>query len=169
MKSNVYSLRSNKSFYYSRTERFKASFVPSSTYNWNQLDPDIYKSSPLEKYKRAFLKFIYPASANVYKIHHPRGLKLLTNVRLGHKFRHNINDTIDPFCLCRTNCLETTDHFLLNCPIYASFRLNLFDNLRNNNILVLPLNKSPIVQISLYGSKNYDQTDNNLIISCIIT
>ena len=63
-----------------------------------------------------------------------------------HKFRHNFNDTIDPFCLCRTNCLETTEHFLFHCPTYASFRLNLFDNLRNNNILELPLNKSSIVK-----------------------
>ena len=29
------------SLYYSRTERFKAYFFPSSTYNWNKLDPDI--------------------------------------------------------------------------------------------------------------------------------
>ena len=134
-------------------KRFKTSFFPSSTYNWNKLDPDIQKSSSLEIYKRALLKFIRPTSANVYKINHPRGLKLLTRLRLGlshlreHNFRYNFNDTIDPFCSCRTNCLETTEHFLLHCPIYASFRLNLFDNLRNNNILVLPLNKSSIVQI----------------------
>ena len=85
-----------------------------------------------------------------------------------HKFRHNFNDTIDPFCLCRTHCLKTTEHFLLHCPIYASFRLYLFDNLRNNNMLVLPLNKSSIVQMFLYGSENYEQTDNDFIISCII-
>ena len=133
-KSIGYSLRSNQSFYYSRTERFKASFFPSSTYNWNQLDPDFQKSFSLEICKRALLKFIRPMSANVYKIHHPRGLKLLTRLPLGlshlceNKFRHNFNDTIDPFCLC----LEKTEHFLLLCPIYASFRLNLFDNLRNN-------------------------------------
>ena len=60
VKSSGYSLRSNQSFYYSRPERFKASFFPSSTYNWNQLDPDIHKSSSLEIYKRALLKFIHP-------------------------------------------------------------------------------------------------------------
>ena len=48
------------------------------------------------------------------------------------------------------------------------FRLNLFENLRNNNILVLPLNKSSIVQSFLYGSQNYDHTDHNFIISCTI-
>ena len=53
-----YSLRSNQSIYYSRNEHFKASFFPSSTYNWNQLDPDIHKSSSLEINNRALLKFI---------------------------------------------------------------------------------------------------------------
>ena len=68
-----------------------------------------------------------------------------------------------------SNCLETTEHFLLHCATYASFHLNLFDNLRNNNILVLPLNKSSIVQFFLYESENYDDhTDNNFIISCTI-
>ena len=174
MKYSGYSLRSNQSFYYSRTERFKTYFFPSCTYNWNQRDPDIQKYSSLEIYKRALLKFIRPTSANIYKIYHPRGLKLLTRLRLGlshlreHKFRHNFNDTIDPFCLCITNCFKTTEHFLLHCPIYATFRLNFFDNLRNNNILVLPLNRSIIVQMFLYRSENYEQTVNNFIISCII-
>ena len=99
-------------------------------------------------------------------IHHPPGLKLLTRLRLGlshlreHKFRHNFNDTIDPFCLCGTNNLETSEHFLLHCPTYACLRRKLFDNLHNNNILLLPLEKSLIVQILLYGSDNYNPSMN---------
>ena len=65
VKSSDYSLRSNQFLCYSRTERFKASFFLSSTYNWNKLDTDIQKSSSLEIYKRAVLKFIRPTSANV--------------------------------------------------------------------------------------------------------
>ena len=89
VKSSGYSLRSNQSSYFSRTERFKASFIPSSTYIWNQLDPVI--NSSLEIYKRALLKFIRPTSSNVYKIHHPRGLKLLTKLRLALVICVNIN------------------------------------------------------------------------------
>ena len=124
--------------------------------------------------KRALLSFIRPKSANVYKIHHPRGLKLLTRLRLGlnhlreHKFRHNFNDTIDPFCLCGTNNLETSEHLLLHCPTYACLRRKLFDNLHNNNILLLPLEKSLIVQILLYGSDNYHPSMNKIIISAVI-
>ena len=66
---------------------------------------------------------------------HPKGLKLLTRLRLGlshlreQKFRHSFNDTIDPFCLCGTNSFETSEHFFLHClpmPIYASNSLTIF-------------------------------------------
>ena len=85
-----------------------------------------------------------------------------------HKFRHNFNDTIDPFCLCGTNSFETSEHFFLHCPTYAHLRLKLFDNLRNNNILLLPLVKSNIIQILLYGSNNYIPSINKLILSVVI-
>ena len=84
-----------------------------------------------------------------------------------HKFRHNFNDTIDTFCLCGTSDLTTSEHFLLRCPIYAYLRLKLFDNLRNNNMLLLPLENHLIVQFVLFGSENYDSSDNNIIISSV--
>ena len=110
----------------------------------------------------------------MYKIYHPPGLKLLTRLRLGlshlreHKFRHNFNDTIDPFCLCGTNSVETNEHFLLHCPNYATLRLKLFDSLRSNNILILPFVKSLIIEILLYGSERFDKITNNIIISSVI-
>ena len=176
MKTSCYSLRLNRAptvpnF---RTERFKSTFLPSCSSNWNQLDPNIQNSASIEIFKRALLSFIRPKSANVYRIHHPRGLKLLTRLRLGlshlreHKFRHNFNDTIDPFCLCGTNNLETSEHFLLHCPTYACLRRKLFDNLHNNNILLLPLEKSLIVQILLYCSDNFNPSMNKIIISTVI-
>ena len=85
-----------------------------------------------------------------------------------HKFRHNFNDTIDPFCLYGTNSLETSQQFLLHCQTYACLRRKLFDNLYNNNILLLPLEKSLIVQILLYGSDNYNPSMNKIIISTVI-
>ena len=77
-------------------------------------------------------------------------------------------DTIDPFCLCGKNNIETSEHFLLHCPTYACLRRKLFDNLHNNNILLLPLEKSLIVQILLYGSDNYNLSMNKIIISTVI-
>ena len=173
MKTSCYSLRLNRAprvpnF---RTERFISTFFLPCSPNWNQLDPNIKNYSSIEIFKRALLSFIRPKAANVYMIHHPRGLKLLTRLRLGlshlreHKFRHNFND---PFCLCGTNNLETSEHFLLHCPTYAYLRHKLFDNLHNNNMLLLPLEKSLIIQILLHGSDNYNPSMNKVIISTVI-
>ena len=136
MKTSCYSLRLNRapSVPNFRTERFKSTFSPSYSSNWNQLDPNKQMSSSIGIFKRALLSFIRPKSANVYRIHHPRGLKLLTRLQLGlshlreHKFRHNFNDTIDPFCLCGTNNLETSEHFCiaLPMPVYAVNSLTIF-------------------------------------------
>ena len=108
--TNCYSLHSNRprTVLKVRTERFKSTFFLSCSFNWNQLGLNIQNYSSIEIFKRALLSFIRPKPAKVYKIHHPKGLKLLTRLRLGlshlheHKFRHNFNDTIDPFCLCGT-------------------------------------------------------------------
>ena len=84
------------------------------------------------------------------------------------KFRHIFNDTIDPFCLCGTNDLETSEHFLLHCSTYACLGRKLFNNLHNNNILRLTSEKSLIVQIILYGSDNYNPPTNKVIVSTVI-
>ena len=70
--------------------------------------------------------------------------------------------------MCGTNALETAEHFLLHCLTYAYLRFNLFDNLRNNNILLLPLVNCLIVQILLFGSDNDDPSVNSIIISSVI-
>ena len=67
MKTRCYSLRLNSAptvpnF---RTERFKSTFFPSCSSNWNQLDPNIQNSSSIEIFKRTLLSFIRPKSANV--------------------------------------------------------------------------------------------------------
>ena len=171
MKTHCQSLRSNRPPTVSnfKTERFKSTFFPSCSFNLNQRDTNIQNSSSLEIFKRALLIFIRPKPAGVYKIHDAKGLKLydLSPLR-EHKFRHNVNDTIDPFCLCGTNTFEASEHFFLHCPTYAYLRLKLFDNLRNNNILLLPLVKSKIIQILLYGSNNYNPSINKIILSVVI-
>ena len=153
-----------------RTERFKSTFSTSYSLNWNKLGLNIQNSSALEIFKRALLSFTRPKPANVYKVHHLKGLKLLTRLRLGllreHKFGHNFNDTIDPFYLCCTNSLETFEHFLLHYTTFASLRL--FDNIHHKNILLLPFDKSLIVQMFLYGSDKFNSTINKIIITLVI-
>ena len=125
-------------------------------------------------FKHSLLQFIRPTASPVYRVHHPRGLKLLTRLRLGfshlreHKFRHNFHDTINPFRLCKTNDIETNEHFLLHCPNYSTQRLILFDNLRANGISFLPLNSSSVVKLFLYGCDNHNITTDKIILLNVI-
>ena len=142
--SQSYNFRISKSstFPNTRTDRFKASFFPFCAISWDQIDPNIQNSPSLMSFKHSLLRFIQPTASPVYRVHHPRGLKLLTRLRLGfshlreHKFRHNFHDTINPFCLCKTTDIETNEKFLLHCPNYSTQRLILFDNLRSNGIFI---------------------------------
>ena len=87
---------------------------------------------------------------------------MLTRLRVGlshlreHKFRHNFNDTIDPICYCRTNAIESVEHFLLQCLNHTHYRSSLFDNLRQNGISILPFCNSYLIKILLFGSNEFN-------------
>ena len=84
----------------------------------NRLDIDIRKSDSISIFKKRILSFIRPLPNKVLNSHNPKGLKLLTRLRLGlshlryHKFKHNFLDIINPLCSCGSD-IETTLHFLL--------------------------------------------------------
>ena len=81
-----------------RTERFQSSFVPYCICKWNQLGPEVQNSVSLLSFKHSLSLFIRPAASPIYTIHHIRGLKLLTRLRVGlshlreYKFHHNSHD-----------------------------------------------------------------------------
>ena len=58
-------------------------------------------------FKNALLSFIRPKHVDIFRIHNPIGLQLLTRHRLGfsylneHKFRHNFRDFLSPLCECK--------------------------------------------------------------------
>ena len=75
-----------------------------------------------------------------------KGVVLLNRLRLGfshlneHKFRHGFRDTLDPFCACRTNSIENSQHFILHCSIYSHARNLLFNKLQTLELNIYPLN-----------------------------
>ena len=85
---------------------FRKSFFPSTIKEWKNLDPQIRKSKSISIFKSNILKFIWPKPNNVYYCHNPKGIKLLTRLRLGlshlHEqgFKHNFQDCLNPICLC---------------------------------------------------------------------
>ena len=99
---------------------------------------------------------------------------MLTRLRVGlshlreHKFHHNFHDTLNPLCFCRTNSIESVEHFLLHCPIYATYRCTLFNSLRQSEICILPYSNTHLVRILLFGNEKFNSTSNNKILSSVI-
>ena len=101
-----------------RTESFQGSFFPFCVSQWNTLDTKIKTLPTLPSFKSA----IRPEPNSTYNVQHASGIVLLNRLRVGfshlreHKFRHNFVDTNDPFCNCRTNEIETTEHLPFALP-----------------------------------------------------
>ena len=102
---------------------FENSFFALTIKEWNNLDLHIRKSKNISIFKSNILKFIWPKRNNIYYCHNPKGIKLLTRLRLGlsdlhkHKFKHSFQDFLNPFCLC-SNEIESCTPYLLDCPTY---------------------------------------------------
>ena len=83
----------------------------------------------------SLLKFVRPVKNIIFDINNPYGLKLLTRLRLGlshlryHKFRHNVQACINPLCACDLE-IETTNRFLLHCPLFQSARQSILINIK---------------------------------------
>ena len=135
---------------------FQNSFFPSVVIEWNKLDQNIRNSENLFIFKKKLLKFIRPSGNSVFRCHNPKGIKLLTRLRLGlshlweHKFRHGFLDSLNPICSCGQN-IETSTHFLLHCSNYSNERLTFLNILRNIDDNILNKSDLTVTETLLYG------------------
>ena len=147
---------------------FKNSFFPSVVIEWNKLDLNIRNSENLFIFKKKLLEFIRPSGNSVFKCHNPKGIKLLTRLRLGlshlreHKFKHGFLDSLNPICSCGQN-IETSTHFLLHCSNYSNERLTFLNIIRNIDSNILNKNDLKVTETLLYGDSSYDDTKNTLM------
>ena len=136
-------------------EYFRNSFFPSTVIEWNKLDNNIRNSESVSAFKKQILKFIRPSPNSTFNVHNPHGIKLLTRLRVGlshlreHKFRHNFQDSLDPFCNCGRH-IETTIHFFLHSN-YSNQRKTLFEKISNIKCSLLNQNDSVIAETLLFG------------------
>ena len=149
-------------------------FFPSVVIEWNKLDQNIRNSENLFIFKKKLLKFIRPSGNSVFRCHNPKGIKLLTRLRLGlshlreHKFKHSFLDSLNPFCSCGQN-IETSIHFLLHCSNYSNERLTFLNIVRNIDSNILSKNDLKVTKTLLYGDdSSYDDTNNTLIMNAIM-
>ena len=63
---------------------FRNSFFPSAFSEWNKLDLSIRNSESFNVFEKSLLKFIRPSGSSVVlNCYNPRGVKLLTRLRVG--------------------------------------------------------------------------------------
>ena len=62
---------------------FKNTFFPSTILEWNKLDPSLRNSTSYNVFKNSILKFIRPSPNKIFQCHNPKGIKLVTRLRLG--------------------------------------------------------------------------------------
>ena len=74
---------------------FQEHFFSSTVIEWNKLDWEIKNSESIVTFKKIILSFIRPSANSTFNLHNPRGIKLLSRLRLGlnnlreHKLKHS--------------------------------------------------------------------------------
>ena len=133
-------------------EYFRNSFFPSTVIEWNKLDNNIRNLESVSAFKKQILCFIWQSPNSTFNVHNSHGIKLLTTLRVGlnhlreNKFKHNLQDSLDPFCNCGRH-IETTIHFFFYCSNYSNQRKN-FSNIKCSS---LNQNDSVIVKTLHFG------------------
>ena len=135
----------------------------------------VRQAPSLSGFKLKILALIRPPSKPVYGIHDPKGLAILTQLRVGlsklnfHKFRHNFSNAIDPMCPANDG-VDDTEHYLLFC--------NLMENLNASFSMVstkfcllvssLTSQKRLLVEFILYGNERLPPDVNKRLIEAIL-
>ena len=94
---------------------FKNTLFPSTILEWNKLDSSLQNPASYNVFENSILKFMRPFPNKIFQCHNPKGVKLVTRLRLGlshlrgHKFKHSFQDTLNPICSCGLD-IESTSH-----------------------------------------------------------
>ena len=159
--------------FYCRTDCFKYSFFPSTLRDWFNLDEFIRSAESISIFKNRLLSLIRPVQSSVFNIFDPKGLKLLTRLRLEfshlneHRFRHNFESCVNPLCSCSLTT-EDTEHYLLHCHHFTHHRIDLMNSVNSvihNFESLSDLDKKAIL---LYGDPGLDNNKNKLILEATI-
>ena len=105
---------------------------------------------------KKFWKVFWPSSKSIFNCHSPKGIKLITRLRLGlshlceHKFQLNFQDILHLICRSGDD-IETTIHYLLHCPNFLDEMRTLLDNLRSIGENIHDKNYSQMSELLLFG------------------
>ena len=124
-------------------------------------------------YLSSILKFIRPSPNSFYGGQNIMGIKLVTRLRLGlshlreHKFKHSFQDTLNPLCNCGMD-VESSTHFLLQCPSCINERCTLMSNLNRINPQISQTFLQLLTNTLLFGNSSYSDRTNARIVNATI-
>ena len=154
------------------TDYFKNSFFPYCVPEWNELKPELRETNSISLFKKGLLKSKKFSKSNkrpIFNVFDPEGIKLITRLRVKlshlreHKFQNNFLDTPNSLCICGP-VSESTNHYLLRCPLYTRLRNTLLDNIIEIVGSISNLNDDELVKILLYGDENLSTLENASIL-----
>ena len=152
---------------------FKNSFFPLTLKGRNNLDPHIRKFRSISIFKSSISKFKRPKPNNVYYFHNPKGIRLLTKLRLRlshlckHKFKHSFQDCLNLLCFCG-NEIETSTHYLLHSPTYTNKRMTLLNKIKSINCRMLEFSDIIVTKSLIFGDNTLSDSCNTLILDSTI-
>ena len=148
-------------------------FLPSAITERNNLDPNLRNSKSISVFKKKILNFIRPSPNSVFDIRNPKGIKLITRLRLGlshlreHKFKHSFQDTINPLCNCDQD-IESATHFFFDCPLFINERRTLLSTRRSLDSKLLDCTNYDLTQTLPFGNTQQTSSNNFKIINARI-
>ena len=149
---------------------FKNILFPSAILEWNKLDPSLRNSASYNVFKNSILKFIRPSPNKIFQCHNPKGIKLVARLKLDlshlreHKFKHSIQDTLNPLC----SDIKTTCHYFLHCPSFHAERSTLPNNINEIDSTIFNKSESVVTRTLLYGDESFKDEVNLLILNATI-
>ena len=84
-----------------------------------------------------------------------------------HKFKHSFQDTLNPLCNCGMD-VESSTHFLLQCPSYINERCTLMSNLNRINPQISQTFLQLLTNTLLFGNSSYSDKTNTHILNATI-
>ena len=136
---------------------FQNSFFPSAILEWNNLDRNLRNSKSISVFKEKCLISYDLSQIFFFEIHNPKGIKLITRLRLGlshlreHKFKHGFQDTVHPLFNCGHD-IESATHFFLHCPFFINERRTLHSTIRSLDSKLLDCTDYDLTQTLLSGN-----------------
>ena len=145
---------------------FSKTFFPSTIIEWNKLDWEIKNYESIVTFKKRIVSFIRPYANTTFNCHNPRGIKLLSWLRLGlshlreHKCKQSFQDSLNPFCKCGKGEVETSTHYLLHGSNYSEERLTLLNTIKDIDMSILQQSGSKFTSVLLFGDFSFDNNKN---------